>query len=61
MDCTGITFADLTLLHTLITAAASPDLILAGPLPHSPTALLDGTQTNDLFTVAATLDDALRP
>ncbi|MEU3776353.1 STAS domain-containing protein [Streptomyces sp. NPDC032472] len=49
VDCTGITFAGLSLLHALIEAAHS-DLVLAGPLPHPLTALLDATQNTSAFT-----------
>ncbi|MFE2168497.1 STAS domain-containing protein [Streptomyces sp. NPDC059447] len=60
VDCTGITFAGLALLHAFLSAAATGSLVLAGPLPHSLTALLEGTETTDVFTVAETLDEALR-
>ncbi|MEU2393419.1 STAS domain-containing protein [Streptomyces sp. NPDC007369] len=59
VDCTGITFADVFLLHALIDAVATHDLVLAGPLPHPLTALLDGTETTGNFTIAETLDAAL--
>ncbi|WP_185921957.1 STAS domain-containing protein [Streptomyces sp. WAC06614] len=59
VDCTGITFVGLAVLHVLLDASTAQKLVLAGPLPHPLTVLLDGTQTRGAFTLADTLQDAL--
>ncbi|NXY95437.1 STAS domain-containing protein [Streptomyces sp. BR123] len=58
-DCTGITFADVFLLHTLLDANTTHDLTLAGPPPYPLLVLLDGTGTTDRFTITPDLHSAL--
>ncbi|MFE5538528.1 STAS domain-containing protein [Streptomyces sp. NPDC056519] len=50
IDLSGVSFADSSLLHTLLDARTGHHLVLAGPLPHQLDRLFTITGTRPLFT-----------
>ncbi len=61
VDLAGVSFADSSMLNTLIQAHHRQHLVLAGPLAPQVTRLLEVSGTYALFTVAADTTSAIEP
>ncbi|MEU9419017.1 STAS domain-containing protein [Streptomyces sp. NPDC051000] len=58
LDVTAITFADSSMLNTMLLLLRAGRLVLAGPMPTQLGRLLDITQARELFPTADTVDAA---
>ncbi len=58
LDVTEVTFADSSMLNLMLLVRRTGRLVLAGPLPHQLSRLLDLTEARDLFPTAESIDAA---
>ncbi|MFJ9080078.1 hypothetical protein ACIRO3_33300 [Streptomyces sp. NPDC102278] len=58
LDVTATTFADSSMLNTMLLLLRAGRLVLAGPMPTKLGRLLDITQARELFPTADTVDAA---
>ncbi|MFF4321377.1 STAS domain-containing protein [Streptomyces sp. NPDC001568] len=58
LDVSRIAFAGCSMLNTMLYLLRSGRLVLAGPLPRSLARVLELTQADRLFTVAAGVEEA---
>ncbi|MFD3809199.1 STAS domain-containing protein [Streptomyces sp. NPDC058611] len=58
LDVSRITFADSSMLNTMLRLLRTGRLVLAGPLPRSLTRVLDPFHVRDLFPTAGSVKEA---
>ncbi|MDJ0344081.1 STAS domain-containing protein [Streptomyces sp. H10-C2] len=59
VDLSGVSYANIDVLALFLAARTSPGLSFTAPVPEPIAKLLDTTGTTEVFTVHATLADAL--